>query len=76
MSTSQMLDIYLLNVGRKNMKFWKCQIYPKIRVHTEWVKMLYWEKVNTNKQIYIYIYIYVYVYVYAYVYVYVCIYTH
>ena len=33
MSTSQMMDIYLPNVARKNMKFWKCQHTLKQEPH-------------------------------------------
>ena len=35
MSTSQMMDIYLLNVSRENIKFGKCQHTPKWNQHPE-----------------------------------------
>ena len=34
MSTSQMMDIYLLNVGRENMRFWEMPAHPKIKEPT------------------------------------------
>ena len=76
MSTSQIMIIYLLNVGRENIKFWKFQFNILIKEPAPNEKMPIWEKLNTNKQIYVNIYIYIHIYLYLYIYIYVYIYTY
>ena len=64
MSTSQMMDIYLLNFGMENAHYGEMSTYPNISQPTVNELMPIWEKLNTNKQLYIYnIHIYIYVYI-------------
>ena len=72
MSTSQIMIIYLLNVGRENIKFWKFQFNILMKEPALNEKMPIWEKLY----IYIYIYIYniyeiIYIYIYIYTYIYI-----
>ena len=53
MSTSQMMDIYLLNFGMENAHYGGMSTYPNISQPTVNELMPIWEKLNTNKQLYI-----------------------